>query len=82
MKVNVIHADLNPCGGAEQLAVATLQAFLDMEMQVDLTVAKEPDFERIEKAFGGRVRRILDRVKVKPLGRLPVAFDWQTGALA
>lgn len=82
MKVNVIHADLNPCGGAEQLAVATLQALLEMETQVDLTVAKAPDLARIEKAFGERARRIFDRIKVKPLGRLPVELDWQTGTLA
>ncbi|AIC16718.1 glycosyltransferase [Nitrososphaera viennensis] len=83
MKVNVIHIDLNPCGGAEQLAIATLQSFLEMEtMQVDLTVARAPDLERLEKAFGDRVRRIFDRVKVKPLGRLPIELDWQTGTLA
>lgn len=81
-KVNVIHADLNSCGGAEQLAIATLQSLLEMDMQVDLTVAKQPDYARIEKAFGSRVRRIFDRVKVRPLGRLPIELDWQTGTLS
>jgi glycosyltransferase involved in cell wall biosynthesis len=82
MKVNVIHADLNPCGGAEQLALATLQSLLEMGMQVDLAVAKAPDIGRMEKAFGDRVRRIFDRVKVRPLGRLPIELDPQTGTLA
>lgn len=81
-KVNVIHADLNPCGGAEQLAIATLQSLLEMEMQVDLTVAKAPDYKRIEKAFGSKARRIFDHVRVKPLGRLPIELDWQTGTLS
>jgi alpha-1,2-mannosyltransferase len=80
-KANVIHADLNPCGGAEQLAIATLQSLLEMEMQVELTVAKAPDLKRIEKAFGGKARRIFDHVNVKPLGRLPIELDWQTGTL-
>ena len=82
MKVNVIHADLNPCGGAEQLALTTLHTLIEMGMHVDLTVAKEPDIPRIEKAFGEKVRRIFDRVNVKPLGRLPIALDMPTGTLA
>jgi alpha-1,2-mannosyltransferase len=81
MKANVIHVDLNPCGGAEQLALATLQSLLDMEMEVDLTVAKAPDIARIEKAFGSRVRGIFSRIKVKPLGKLPIEPDPQTGTL-
>ena len=81
MKVNVVHADLNPCGGAEQLAIATIQSLLEMEMEVDLTVAKAPNVKRIENAFGIKASRIFDRVKVNALGRLPVELDWQTGTL-
>lgn len=82
MKVNVIHTDMNPCGGAEQLALATLQALVDMGMQVDLTVARAPDIPRIEKAFGDKVCDVFNRVRVKALGRLPVELDVQTGTLA
>lgn len=80
MKINVIHTDMNPCGGAEQLALATLQALTEMGMQVDLTVAREPDVARIEKAFGAKAAGVFDRVRVRPLGRLPVELD--NGALA
>src|SRR5690242_8304552 len=82
MKVNVIHADLNPCGGAEQLSLATLHTLLEMGMHVDLTVAKGPDIKRIEKAFGEKVRKVFDRVKVKPIGQLPIELDVSTGTLA
>lgn len=80
MKVNVIHTDLNPCGGAEQLSLATLRALLEMGMDVDLTVAREPDVSRIRKAFGDRAGDIFDRVKVRLLGRLPIELD-EAGAL-
>ena len=70
-RANVVHTDLDPCGGAEQLAVATLQALLEMGMQVDLTVAKAPDLKRLENAFGKRVGKIFDQIgEIKPLGRI------------
>ncbi|MGI0019209.1 MAG: glycosyltransferase family 4 protein [Nitrososphaera sp.] len=70
-RANVVHTDLDPCGGAEQLAVATLQALVEMGIQVDLTVAKAPDLKRLENAFGKRVGRIFDRIReIKPLGRI------------
>jgi glycosyltransferase involved in cell wall biosynthesis len=82
LRANVIHADLNPCGGAEQLALATLQALTGMGMQVDLTVARQPDLARLGKAFGKeRMRWIFGRITVRPLGRIPVDFDWHTGML-
>jgi hypothetical protein len=70
-RANVVHTDLNPCGGAEQLAVATLQALVEMDLKVDLTVAKKPDLPRLENAFGKRVRMIFEQVgEIKPIGRL------------
>lgn len=82
MRANVIHADLNPCGGAEQLALATLQALAGMGMQVDLAVAKQPDLARLEKAFGKeKIRGIFGKISVRPLGRIPVDLDWHTGML-
>jgi glycosyltransferase involved in cell wall biosynthesis len=70
-RANVVHTDLDPCGGAEQLAVATLQALLEMGVKVDLTVAKAPDLKRLENAFGKRVGRIFSQIgKIKPLGRI------------
>jgi glycosyltransferase involved in cell wall biosynthesis len=82
LRANVIHADLNPCGGAEQLALATLQSLCGMGMQVDLTVARRPDTARLEKAFGKeRIREIFGRIGVRSLGRIPVDLDWHTGLL-
>ncbi|MGI0039124.1 MAG: hypothetical protein ACREAO_04840, partial [Nitrososphaera sp.] len=70
-RANVVHTDLDPCGGAEQLTVATLQALLEMGMKVDLTVAKAPDLKRLENAFGKRVGRIFGQIgEIRPLGRI------------
>lgn len=70
-KANVIHTDLDPCGGAEQVAIATLQALVEMGMQVDLTVVRPPDLKRLENAFGRRVGKIFDKIgKIKPLGKI------------
>ena len=79
-RANVVHTDLNPCGGAEQLAIATLQALVEMGARVDLTVARKPDLRRLEDAFGKRVGAIFDRIcETKPLGRLfepdPASYD-------
>lgn len=79
-RANVVHTDLNPCGGAEQLAVATLQALVEMGLKVDLTVAKKPDLQRLENAFGKRVGAIFGQVgEVRPVGRLfeadPGSYD-------
>ena len=75
MKVNVIHSDLNPCGGAEQVALATMGALLDMDLQVDLTVATPPDIPRIRSIFGAkRTESIFSRMNdIKPLGKLPLS---------
>ena len=70
-RANVVHTDLDPCGGAEQLTVATLQALLEMGVKVDLTVAKAPDLKRLENAFGKRVGRIFGQIgEIRPLGRI------------
>jgi glycosyltransferase involved in cell wall biosynthesis len=75
MKVNVVHADLNPCGGAEQVAVSTIQALLEMGFDVDLTTARKPDIGRLGTAFGSdRIAAVFDRIsRIKLLERLPIA---------
>lgn len=82
MRASVIHTDLNPCGGAEQLSIATVQALLGIGIGVDLYVAKAPDVLRLEKAFGKeRIKPIFEQVDIKILSRLPVELDRQAGTL-
>ncbi|MEW5839954.1 MAG: glycosyltransferase [Thermoproteota archaeon] len=72
MRANVIHTDLNPCGGAERLAVATMQALSQMGFEIDFTVARAPDIRCIEKAFGEDAAQVLRQVRVVRMGRLPL----------
>src|SRR5574339_925735 len=74
MRANVIHTDLNPCGGAEQLSLGTIQALIEMDYEVELTLARPPDIARLKKAFGEkRVGKLFDQVKrINSLGRLPI----------
>ncbi|WP_148700610.1 glycosyltransferase [Candidatus Nitrososphaera evergladensis] len=63
-RANIVHADLNPCGGAEQVAIATIQALTEMDLEVELTVARCPDISRLRNAFGARkVDVIFSRIK-------------------
>ncbi|HEX5519014.1 MAG TPA: hypothetical protein VFX18_01095 [Candidatus Nitrosocosmicus sp.] len=62
LKANFIYSDLNACGGAERLALVTMQAVLEMDIGIDmdrdmdvgieLTTLEKPDAKKIENAFG------------------------------
>jgi glycosyltransferase involved in cell wall biosynthesis len=76
MKANVIHTDLNPCGGAEQLSIGTIHALIEMDIEVELTTVRRPDISRLKNAFGDeRMGRLFDRIKkFNLLGKLPIGF--------
>lgn len=87
MKVNVVHADLNPCGGAEQVAIATLQALIEMDLDIELTTARRPNIQRLGNAFGvRRIDTIFSRIKrTSLLHELPLTtkyYDNATNAAA
>lgn len=64
VKANVVHADLNPCGGAERVAVATIQALIEMGLDVQLTTARAPRVSRLRNAFGcEKIDRIFNRIE-------------------
>ncbi len=77
MRANIIHTDLNPCGGAEQVALGTIHALVEMDFDVELTLAKAPNIPRLKKAFGAeRVDTLFNRIKrINSLGRLPLSTD-------
>jgi glycosyltransferase involved in cell wall biosynthesis len=52
LKANVFHHDFNPCGGAERVSFATMQAITAMGIDFDITTYTEPDVSRIVKAYG------------------------------
>jgi glycosyltransferase involved in cell wall biosynthesis len=75
VKANIVHSDLNPCGGAEQVAIATIQALIEMEdIDIELTTARTPNLLRLRSAFGVEtVDTIFKHIKrINPLRSLPV----------
>lgn len=77
MRANVIHTDLNPCGGAEQVALGTIHALIEMGIDVELTTANMPDISKLKNAFGDqRVGRLFSQIKkIDLLGRLPIGIN-------
>lgn len=64
VKANIVHIDLNPCGGAERVAIATIQALVDMGMDVYLTSVRRPNLKRLEYAFGEHAIRHMYKIKM------------------
>ncbi len=63
MKANIVHIDLNPCGGAERVAIATIQALVDMGMDIYMASVRQPDLKRLEYAFGEHAIRHMYKIK-------------------
>ncbi|HET8792753.1 MAG TPA: glycosyltransferase [Nitrososphaeraceae archaeon] len=62
MKANVIHGDFNPCGGAERLALVTMQALLEMGIDFDLTTLKSPDISKLENSYGKKLVSVMKSI--------------------
>ena len=63
LKANILHHDFNPCGGAERVSFATMQAITEMGIDFDITTYTEPDLIRIVNAFGKDQASIITSAK-------------------
>lgn len=52
MNVNVIHPNLNPCGGGERLSLAVMKAVTELGAYFDITTYQNPDKSKLQQAFG------------------------------
>ncbi len=53
--VNIVHINLNACGGSERLALATIQALKGIsDIDIDLTTLQKPDVDKIERTYGNK----------------------------
>ena len=64
MIANVIHTSLNYRGGAEALAMTTIEALADLGFDIELTVIEKPHTEKLESSFGNITASILKNVSV------------------
>ena len=63
MNANFIYSDLNPCGGGERLTLVTMEAVLEMGIDIELTTLKSPDITKITNAFGKDLAAVIKKIK-------------------
>lgn len=63
LKANVIYTDLSPCGGAERLTLATMQALSQKGVNFDLTTCIQPDMRKLENAYGSKIASIVRKAQ-------------------
>jgi glycosyltransferase involved in cell wall biosynthesis len=61
LKANIVHRDLNPCGGGERLSLAVMQAISDIGIDFDITTIEKPNIHRIENSFGNKLAAIIEK---------------------
>jgi glycosyltransferase involved in cell wall biosynthesis len=61
LKANIVHRNLNPCGGGERLSIAVMQAISDMDIDFDITTLEKPNIRRIENSFGEELASIVEK---------------------
>jgi glycosyltransferase involved in cell wall biosynthesis len=68
MIANIVHSSLNPCGGSELLAIATMQALLKMGIDIELTTFEKPNLVRIKRAYGEETATTIEKIRlIRPL---------------
>src|SRR5215204_5447111 len=63
LKANFIFSDLNPCGGGERLTLTTMQAILEMGMDIEFTTLEKPNITKLENAYGKSLASIINSIK-------------------
>lgn len=70
MKANIIYSDLNPCGGGERLTLVTMQAILEMGIDIELTTLEKPNITKLENAYGKGIASVIKSIKKVNILRL------------
>lgn len=63
MKANFIHYNLNCCGGADRFALVSVQAVLEMGIDIDLVTLEAPNINKLENAFGKDLAEVIKKLK-------------------
>src|SRR5919107_3947311 len=70
LKVNFIYSDLNPCGGGERLTLVTMQAILEMGIDIELTTLEKPNITKLENAYDKGIASVIKSIKKVNILRL------------
>ena len=60
---NVFHISLNPRGGSERLAIATIQALSEMDIDIELTTLEKPNLLQIKSAYGESAVSVIESIR-------------------
>jgi glycosyltransferase involved in cell wall biosynthesis len=63
LKANFIYSNLNPCGGGERFTLVTMNAVVEMGIEVDLTTLENPNLSKLENAFGKDLTSIMKQIR-------------------
>ena len=75
LKANFIFSNLNPCGGGERLTLITMQAVVEMNIEIEFTTLGFPNITKLENAYGKDLSSVIN--KIKKVNVLPM-FDEQS----
>lgn len=75
MRIALMHDSLNPCGGAERLALAMAKALKELGHSVDLYVLEKTSWDRVER-LSSYSRQVIDNEYVlPPFKMLPTLYS-------
>ena len=62
LKANFIFSNLNPCGGGERLTLITMQAVIEMGIEVEFTTLGIPNITKLENAYGKDLSSVINKI--------------------
>jgi glycosyltransferase involved in cell wall biosynthesis len=63
LRANFVYSNLNPCGGGERFTLVTMEAVYEMGLEIDLTTLEQPNFSKLENAFGKDLASIMKKIR-------------------
>lgn len=64
LKANIVHVNLNACGGSERLSVATLQALSELNRyDIEITTFEKPQIQKLANILGMKTLSAFEKVK-------------------
>jgi len=75
LHIALVHDSLNPCGGAERLALAMARALKEMGCHVDLYVLEKTNWDKVERLTSYNSSLIDEEYTLPPFKYLPTIYS-------
>jgi glycosyltransferase involved in cell wall biosynthesis len=63
LKANIVHRDLNICGGGEGLSLTVMQAIYEMGIEFEITTFEKPNMLRLENSYGKEAASVVQKAR-------------------